>query len=390
MKLKLALLAAAGSLALIPAANAGDGWYGALGAGYTFDNDSVDFEGPATPADFVSDYDLDGGINLYGALGKHLKDNWRAEFELARREQEVDEIPGDGLGFAGFASDGNIGEVTVTTLMLNVYRDFDLGDGRLNPYVGVGLGGAKFRPEVDNIGLTAGAAANAQQPYRAFVSENDVQLAWQAMAGLAFDLSDDLDFDLRYRYLDGDTFRYGAFINNEATTVESQYRASEITAGLRWNFGAGAPAPAPAPAPAVSYKDCWDGSRVVTTAECPPEIVETVDAPEDIELTVYFDYDKSNLTSAASSLISAKSEEALQYDISSVNVAGNTDTSGSASYNNALSARRAAVVRDALVSNGVAGGLISVQALGESNLAKPTADGVREPLNRRTDVKFNF
>ena len=36
------------------------------------------------------------------------------------------------------------------------------------------------------------------------------------------------------------------------------------------------------------------------------------------------------------------------------------------------------------------GGVIEVAAFGESNPAKPTPDGVREPLNRRTEVRITF
>lgn len=402
MKLKLALLAAAGSLALIPAAMAGEGWYGGIGAGYTLDEDSNDLEseggavfGAGTPVDFVTDYDLDGGINIYGVFGKYLRNGLRGELEFATRTQDVDDVPGDGLGFGGFATDGGIGDVSVSTYMVNLYKDFNnFGDTRIAPYIGAGVGFARTRVDVNNVSLT-GPAMSVADTSRLIIGNKDNALALQAMAGLVVDLADNVALDIRYKFLATDEFQYDGFVNNVPVNLTSLYRANEITAGFRWNFGAPAPVPvaaaAPTPPPVrVQYRDCWDGSRVVATAECPPEIVETVDAPENLALTVYFDYDKSNLTGAAQSLISAKSQEALEYDISSVTVSGNTDTSGSAAYNNALSARRASVVRDALVGNGVNGGAISVKALGESNLAKSTGDGVREPLNRRTDVEFKF
>ena len=111
---------------------------------------------------------------------------------------------------------------------------------------------------------------------------------------------------------------------------------------------------------------------------------------EPIGFTVYFDYDKSNLTPQASTLIQEAASRALQNDIETVVVSGNTDTSGSSAYNQALSERRARVVREALVANGVAADRIRTEAYGESNLAKPTPDGVREPLNRRSEVVISF
>ncbi|MCI5044356.1 MAG: OmpA family protein [Aquisalinus sp.] len=403
MKLKLALLAAAGSLALGSAAHAGD-WYTSLGAGYTFSNDENDFESSdaipgATGGSFASstfgfndNYDLDEALNIYGAVGKHLKNGFRAEFEAATRTQNIDSFDGPSGGYGGIPSDGNVGEVRVTTYMLNAYKDFgDKIGSRVDPYLGLGIGIARFRSEVNNVNVTNGTfAAATTDPYTVVVGDRDSALAYQAMAGLAFDLAENLDFDIRYRYLVTDEFDYKGFVNGPLAELDSEYNANEITAGFRWTFGAPAPVASPAPAPTVTYKNCPDGSRIEASLECPAAIVEEVDAPKDLGFTVYFDFDKSNLSDAARRVINERTSEALQYDISGVSVQGNTDTSGSSAYNNALSARRAGVVRDALVANGVSGGLIDTDALGETNLDKPTADGVREPLNRRTDVEFTF
>jgi OmpA-OmpF porin, OOP family len=43
-----------------------------------------------------------------------------------------------------------------------------------------------------------------------------------------------------------------------------------------------------------------------------------------------------------------------------------------------------------LVARGVPGDLMTGEAFGESKPAKPTADGVKEPLNRRAEVTFTF
>ena len=41
-------------------------------------------------------------------------------------------------------------------------------------------------------------------------------------------------------------------------------------------------------------------------------------------------------------------------------------------------------------SAGVNGGVVSLDGRGETQLARATADGVREPLNRRATVDINF
>ncbi len=65
---------------------------------------------------------------------------------------------------------------------------------------------------------------------------------------------------------------------------------------------------------------------------------------------------------------------------------GHTDTVGSAKYNQALSERRAAAVKGQLVLDGVAAGEITATGVGKSGLLVPTADGVREPQNRRAEI----
>ena len=71
-------------------------------------------------------------------------------------------------------------------------------------------------------------------------------------------------------------------------------------------------------------------------------------------------------------------------------VVGHTDTSGGVAYNMRLSERRAKATADALVSLGVPQTTLSVDWKGKTDLAVPTADGVKEPLNRRSSISINF
>jgi OmpA family len=64
-----------------------------------------------------------------------------------------------------------------------------------------------------------------------------------------------------------------------------------------------------------------------------------------------------------------------------ITVTGYTDTSGSAAHNLELSQRRAEVVADALVRDGVPATDIVTIGRGEEDLRVPTADGVREARN---------
>lgn len=71
-----------------------------------------------------------------------------------------------------------------------------------------------------------------------------------------------------------------------------------------------------------------------------------------------------------------------------VNINGHTDRAGSAEYNMNLSERRAKFVMGALKAAGVPENIMKYFAFGETDPAMPTADGVKEPKNRRVEVFF--
>ncbi len=96
--------------------------------------------------------------------------------------------------------------------------------------------------------------------------------------------------------------------------------------------------------------------------------------------TIYFGFNKYNLTSAAQDVISAIGKTSY----SDFAVVGHTDTSGSKAYNQALGERRAKSTAAALTATGKT--VSSVSSDGETNLAVQTGDGKREPLNRRAVI----
>ncbi|MCF8470305.1 MAG: OmpA family protein [Parvibaculum sp.] len=96
--------------------------------------------------------------------------------------------------------------------------------------------------------------------------------------------------------------------------------------------------------------------------------------------TIYFGFDKYNLTPEAQSVI----DQIVAETNTALSVVGHTDTSGSNAYNQALGQRRADAVSNALTAQGKE--LCSAMSKGETDLAVATGDGVREPLNRRAVV----
>ncbi len=101
---------------------------------------------------------------------------------------------------------------------------------------------------------------------------------------------------------------------------------------------------------------------------------------------VFFDFDKSNITAEAQKTINDAVAAAKAGGSSRVTLTGHTDRSGSEQYNMALSLRRAEAVKANMIRQGIPASAIVVIGKGESSPLVPTADGVREPQNRRVEI----
>nr|ALS92367.1 Pal_lipo: peptidoglycan-associated [uncultured bacterium] len=103
---------------------------------------------------------------------------------------------------------------------------------------------------------------------------------------------------------------------------------------------------------------------------------------------VYFDWANEEITALAQALLDRVASAYQVCPHSKVMMAGHADRSGSAEYNVDLSERRAARVRAYLARRGIPDGAMTTVALGESRPQLDTADGVRDPLNRRVEITF--
>ena len=135
-----------------------------------------------------------------------------------------------------------------------------------------------------------------------------------------------------------------------------------------------------APKPAVSAAPAQNTTLVATDMT---EIDRTV---------VYFDFDKATITPDAQAELDRFVKSMQGLDNIKIFVEGHADKAGPADYNEKLSERRAAAVRAELDRQGMplaAVDEVRVEAEGETRPAVNTADGVREPLNRRVVVIAN-
>ena len=132
--------------------------------------------------------------------------------------------------------------------------------------------------------------------------------------------------------------------------------------GLNYHFGA---PPPPPPAPMA--------------APMPPPAAPKV-------FIVFFDWDRDTITAEGHAIIQQAADAYRSGAPVQIQVTGYTDRSGSAGYNQRLSERRANNVARALAALGVPREQMAVSGRGENDNRVPTADGVREPQNRRVEI----
>jgi len=109
--------------------------------------------------------------------------------------------------------------------------------------------------------------------------------------------------------------------------------------------------------------------------------------------TVYFGFNRSDITDAAMDVISGVVDALAAYANPLVSIVGHTDTVGSVQYNQRLSERRATAVERAILARaaaqGVNAGAITKAGRSELELAVDTGDNVREPRNRRATIAIS-
>ena len=252
--------------------------------------------------------------------------------------------------------------------MVNGFFDLDIRSPYVYPYLGVGVGYTWNR--FDRLRAVA--------PDGYVYSLNDTQgsFSYQGIIGASFPVPPvvGLSLTLEYRFLGTVGERnytsadfLPAFAGFAASSYPTRTRIADaynhsILVGLRYAFSVAPPPPPPvqpAPAPVAQPTRTY---------------------------LVFFDWDKSDLTERARQIIAEAAQASQRVQVTRIEVNGYTDLSGTARYNQGLSVRRANAVAAELVRDGVPQNEIVARGFGESNPLVPTAQGVREPQNRRVEI----
>jgi outer membrane protein OmpA-like peptidoglycan-associated protein len=350
---------------------AGSGVYIAGGAGVNWLQDSDltsqgNFRTALGAAGFgqTGNADFDTGWVGVLSVGYAFGNGLRAEIEGNYRDNSINGIS----GFAGIAAPRQqSGDVQSYGAMANLFYDFDLGWNLggvgIVPYIGGGIGYAV--QNWDGVTISSPATNRTVR-----IDGDNGNFAWQAIVGAAFPIASvpGLAFTAEGRYFATLSDDVDATFTNAAGTTTTQRGAVEVDnsnwsvlIGLRYTFGAAPPPPpvaapvAAAPAPARTY-------------------------------LVFFDWDRADLTARAREIIAEAAQNSTRVQTTRIEVAGHADRSGTPQYNQRLSERRAQAVAAELERQGVPRSAMVIQAFGESRPLVPTADGVREPQNRRVEI----
>ena len=224
------------------------------------------------------------------------------------------------------ATNYGLTKVESIAAMVNVLYDF-FPQSMISPHLGAGVGIAR-------------------------VTASQTEFAYQGIAGLSAVFNDSFRVSLDYKF----------FGTTNPNFAGASYRYLNHSAMLTLAYKFGSSPAAPPPPPPVTGGKAY---------------------------MVFFDFDRSNITATAATTIKQAAADAKAGQKTRIGVTGHADRSGADAYNMALSLRRANAVKDQLVREGIPAANITVVGRGESQPLVQTADGVREPQNRRVEIVLN-
>ena len=431
--MKKSLMSATAVAALLSygfTAHAKEGWYMRADAGYGLAG-KIDHD---APNDLVyaldGDSDTDGVSNFGIGLGYKFGSSVRLELSYTdlKSDLEVSDLFVTPNGNKPPNTDSTtyheeaLGKLNGSHVMINLAYDFNV-DGEVQPFIGIGAGYGSMEMQASSLstGPNPFTRTSVKSPYNGFTDSHQ-GFGWQVALGLAYKISDRVNFEFGFRHYALPELEYESRID-ASKFYSVDYSEDVATMGIRWRFSpepgsispppprrptapSRPPPPPPPPLPRKPQKveppkkpakpakpaKPVEPTRQPAKRPEPRKPVEPTVSPcytLNQEFVVYFGWNEFGLTREAHNVIDMMVSNVMSRDdcsAGSVTIVGHSDTSGKETFNVRLSALRADAVRTALVARGIPDDIISVQSKGETALAKNTPDGVREPLNRRSEV----
>ena len=207
------------------AATSDEGYYGSAKYLYS-EQRASDQDTSSRPGvgQFVDGKEKDRRSGASLAAGYQYGNGWRTEGEYTFRQKS--EFTS---GSTAFPSSYNHLKLKTERLMMNVYRDYDLGYG-VSLFGTAGLGIAKVKAD--------GWQGNTSREYASSTQNN---LAWSLGAGVSYSPLERLSIDVGYRYIDMGKVEsgYNTFGNVRGLKDEqmkARLASSEFTVGTRYLF----------------------------------------------------------------------------------------------------------------------------------------------------------
>jgi opacity protein-like surface antigen len=225
LKFGFGVASAALATAFAAGAASAQGSYVSVGAGYT-QLDSVDTvieNGVSANTDMNMTFGVDEDYSIRAAYGLVLG-TFRVEGEFSYGNYDLHSYDSRVPANVSRTADGSVGMMTA---MANGYVDFGDASG-FKPYLGAGLGA--MRTEFEAAGPLPTAPSG---PIVTIVDDDQINLAWQLMAGFSIPLGGNTSLTGQYRYFDAGSYSMTAFAGH-ASHVD--VKGSSLDVGVRIGF----------------------------------------------------------------------------------------------------------------------------------------------------------
>lgn len=169
-----------------------------------------------------------------------------------------------------------------------------------------------------------------------------------------------------------------------------------LKAGVQFYFSKGEPSTKCDLYPGITVDSpSLDEIEALIKKYTPKEVVKevVVEKPVEVEkarwvlVGVNFEFDSARLTEGSYPLLYGAVQHLTQHPDINIEIQGHTDYIGSESYNEELSEKRAATVRDYLVSKGIDSSRLTIKGYGESVPIADNSIPEGRALNRRIEFK---